>query len=75
MALLDLKGVVKDYPLGQTVVHALRGLDLAIEKGEIVVIHPKSAGNFWSLKRLTCPFQETDQIVHKTLIQPLASPG
>ena len=38
MALLDLKGVVKDYPLGQTVVHALRGLDLAIEKGEIVAI-------------------------------------
>jgi putative ABC transport system ATP-binding protein len=38
MALLDLKGVVKDYSLGQTVVHALRGLDVAIEKGEIVAI-------------------------------------
>jgi putative ABC transport system ATP-binding protein len=38
MALLDLKGVVKDYPLGQTVVHALRGLDVAIDKGEIVAI-------------------------------------
>jgi len=38
MPLLDLQGIVKDYPLGQTIVHALRGLDLSIEKGEIVAI-------------------------------------
>jgi putative ABC transport system ATP-binding protein len=38
MSLLDLKSITKDYPLGQTVVHALRGLDLSIEKGEIVAI-------------------------------------
>jgi len=38
MALLDLRGVTKDYPLGSTIVNALRGLDLSIEKGEIVAI-------------------------------------
>jgi putative ABC transport system ATP-binding protein len=38
MALLDLDGITKDYQLGKTVVHALRGLDLQIEKGEIVAI-------------------------------------
>ena len=38
MSLLDLKSITKDYPLGQTVVHAVRGLDLSIEKGEIVAI-------------------------------------
>jgi len=38
MSLLDLKSITKDYPLGQTVVRALRGLDLAIEKGDIVAI-------------------------------------
>ncbi|MEW5825726.1 MAG: ABC transporter ATP-binding protein [Candidatus Bipolaricaulota bacterium] len=38
MGLLHLEGVTKDYALGKTVVHALRGLDLAIEKGEIVAI-------------------------------------
>ncbi len=38
MSLLDLKNITKDYPLGQTVVHAVRGLDLSIEKGEIVAI-------------------------------------
>ncbi|MDD5263913.1 MAG: ABC transporter ATP-binding protein [Candidatus Bipolaricaulis sp.] len=38
MALLDLQGVTKDYPLGSTTVNALRGLDLSIERGEIVAI-------------------------------------
>jgi putative ABC transport system ATP-binding protein len=38
MPLLDLKGIVKDYELGKTIVHAVRGLDLEIERGEIVAI-------------------------------------
>jgi len=38
MPLLDLKGVTKEYRLGKVIVRALRGLDLAIEPGEIVAI-------------------------------------
>ncbi|MFC2079197.1 ABC transporter ATP-binding protein [Candidatus Bipolaricaulota bacterium] len=38
MALLDLKGITKEYTLGKTIVRALRGLDLQIEKGEVVAI-------------------------------------
>jgi len=38
VSLLQLQGVTKDYKLGKTVVRALRGLDLAIESGEIVAI-------------------------------------
>jgi putative ABC transport system ATP-binding protein len=38
MALLDLKGITKEYKLGKTVVRALRGLDLAVEEGEIIAI-------------------------------------
>ncbi len=38
MSLLDLKGITKEYPLGPTTVHALRGLDVSIDKGEIVAI-------------------------------------
>ena len=38
MPLLDLKEITKEYKLGETVVRALRGLDLSIEEGEIVAI-------------------------------------
>jgi putative ABC transport system ATP-binding protein len=38
MPLLDLQGITKEYTLGKTIVRALRGLDLAIEKGEVVAI-------------------------------------
>lgn len=38
MPLLDLKAITKVYALGKTSVHALRGLDLTVEKGEIVAL-------------------------------------
>jgi putative ABC transport system ATP-binding protein len=38
MPLLGLKEITKDYMLGKTVVHALRGLDLRINEGETVAI-------------------------------------
>ena len=38
MPLLDLKEITKEYKLGETVVRALRGLDLSIEEGEIVAL-------------------------------------
>jgi len=38
MSLLDLKEITKDYRLGKTIVHALRGLDLTIDEGGIVAI-------------------------------------
>jgi putative ABC transport system ATP-binding protein len=38
MPLLDLKKITKEYKLGETVVRALRGLDLSIEEGEIVAL-------------------------------------
>jgi putative ABC transport system ATP-binding protein len=36
--LIELKGVTKDYMLGGTVVPALKGVDLTIEKGEFTVV-------------------------------------
>jgi len=38
MPLLSLHGVTKDYELGKTIVRALRGLDLEVQKGEVVAI-------------------------------------
>jgi putative ABC transport system ATP-binding protein len=38
MALLEMRGITKDYRLGKTTVRALRGLDLDIGEGETVAI-------------------------------------
>ena len=38
MPVLSLEKVTKDYRLGETIVQALRGLDLEVEKGEILAI-------------------------------------
>ena len=36
--MLELKGITKDYPAGNSVVHALRGIDLQFRRSEFVSI-------------------------------------
>ncbi|MGE5809097.1 MAG: ABC transporter ATP-binding protein [Nitrospirota bacterium] len=38
MNILEFKNVRKDYRLGETVVHALRGVDLSVGKGEFIAV-------------------------------------
>ncbi len=38
MNVLQLKGITKEYQLGKSAVHALRGLDLDVGQGEIVAL-------------------------------------
>lgn len=55
MATVELKGVDKDYPLGKTTVHALRGVDLVIDKGEFSVIAgPSGSGKTTLLNLIGC---------------------
>ena len=52
MALIEMKQIRKDYFLGETVVHALKGIDLAIDKQEFVAIWGPSGSGKTTLLNL-----------------------
>jgi putative ABC transport system ATP-binding protein len=48
--LVQFQSVIKDYPMGEVTVHALRGLDLTIAPGEfIVLLGPSGSGKTTAL--------------------------
>jgi len=55
MKIIEIKGLTKDYPLGTTTVHALRGIDLSIEKGQLLsIIGPSGSGKTTLLNVIGC---------------------
>ena len=52
MSLIEMERIQKDYHLGETVVHALRGIDLKIAKGEFVAIMGASGSGKSTLMNL-----------------------
>ncbi len=55
MAIIELKGVTKDYPLDQTTVHALRGVDLSIQPGTFMsIVGPSGSGKTTLLNMIGC---------------------
>jgi len=54
-AVVVLEAVTKDYPLGKTTVHAVRGVDLRLERGEFVVLAgPSGSGKTTVLNLIGC---------------------
>lgn len=55
MSIIKLNGIKKNYPLGETVVHALKGVDLSVEKGEFLsIIGPSGSGKTTLLNIIGC---------------------
>ena len=45
MNIIEIRGLTKDYALGQTTVHALRGIDFSVAKGDLVsLMGPSGCG-------------------------------
>jgi putative ABC transport system ATP-binding protein len=55
MNIIEMSNIKKDYPLGETVVHALRGVDLTVEEGGFIsIIGPSGSGKTTLLNIIGC---------------------
>jgi putative ABC transport system ATP-binding protein len=55
MNIIEMRKIKKDYPLGETVVHALRGIDFFVEQGGFLsIIGPSGSGKTTLLNIIGC---------------------
>jgi len=64
MKVIELHSVKKDYPLGATTVHALRGVDLTIQEGDFLsIVGPSGSGKTTLLNIIGCIDQASEGLV------------
>ena len=55
MSIIEAKGVMKEYPLGKTRVHALKGVDLTVQEGDFMsLVGPSGSGKTTLLNIIGC---------------------
>ncbi len=65
--IVEIRGVIKDYPLGKLTVRALRGVDLVIDQGEFTAIAgPSGSGKTTLLNLIGCVDVPTEGDVRVT---------
>lgn len=53
--MIEIKALKKDYALGKTIVHALRGIDFSVSEGEFIsVVGPSGSGKTTLLNIIGC---------------------
>jgi putative ABC transport system ATP-binding protein len=53
--IIEVQDLKKDYALGNTTVHALRGIDLAVERGDLIgIVGPSGSGKTTLLNVVGC---------------------
>jgi len=64
MNVIELHGVKKNYPLGGTVVHAVKGVDLTIQEGDFLsIVGPSGSGKTTLLNIIGCIDQASEGTV------------
>ena len=55
MKIIELEGVKKDYPLGKTTVHAVKGVDFTVREGDFLsIVGPSGSGKTTLLNIIGC---------------------